>query len=144
MKQWQESSLKGLVPIQHTNELSVYKGVLSTPCVIKNIAKVKSAFPLLQEGFYEIFSQRIIDTGFCDERLTDAINHVIDTCIYPTPTIAQFISFDKKVKTYTYHQIVRLIEDGDNMDNYQSFQFKDRPVRVWIHRNDVAMYKITV
>ena len=131
------------VSVLQTNELSIYTGKLTLPVIARGMAKIKKSFPGLPEGFYEVFAERLKANGFTDERLNDAITHVIDTCIYPTPTIAQFISFDKRVKTYSYHQLVNLIEDGDNMNNYQSFKFKDRPIRVWIHKNDVAMYNIT-
>ena len=124
-------------------DISIYTGVLTLPVIAKSVAKIKKSFPALPEGFYEILSNRIKENGFSDQRLIDAVNNVVDNCPYPQPTIAQFISFDKKIKTFTYHQIVRLVEDGDNMENYQSFQFKDRPVREWIHKNDVALYHIT-
>jgi len=46
------------------------------------------------------------ESGFSDERLIDSVNHVIKTCIYPTPTMANFLTFDKRVKLYTYNEVV--------------------------------------
>lgn len=57
--------------------------------------KVSQAFPTLPEPFYDLLCERIKEHGFTDERLKKSVNYVIDHCIYPTPTIAQFISFDK-------------------------------------------------
>ena len=145
MKQLRESSPRNSELMLQNNELSIYKGTLSTPCVIKNITRIKNAFPSLPEGFYEIFSDRLINDGFNDERLTDAVNYVIDTCIYPTPTIAQFISFDKRIKIYRYLEIVKMIEDGDltAFDRFKRISLPELPEAVWIHINDIAKYNIT-
>lgn len=144
MKRWQESSQEISVKNLNNSELSLYKGVLSTPCVIAEVSKIKFAFPSLPEGFYEIFSQRIVDNGFNDDRLKDAVNHVIDTCIYPTPTIAQFISWDKKVKVYKYPEIVKMVEDGDPkaFERYKRIEMEGLPEAVWIHINDISKYNI--
>lgn len=144
MKQWHESSPQNLEVIKKDDEISMYKGSLSTPCVIKNVARIKNAFPSLPEGFYDIFSERIIDNKFNDDRLIDAINNVIDNCIYPTPTIAQFISWDKKIKVYKYPDIVKMVEDGDPkaFERYQRIELEGLPEAVWIHINDIAKYKL--
>ncbi len=42
-----------------TNEISVYKGSLTTPAVIASIARIKKSFPTLPIGFYEILSERL-------------------------------------------------------------------------------------
>lgn len=83
------------------------------------------------------------ENGFSDQRLTDAVNNVIDTCIYPTPTVANFISFDKRVKTYKYPEICEMLnEDIRAFDHYKPIKFRDLPDRVWIHINDIAKYGI--
>lgn len=124
------------------NDISIYKGEITTQNLIKNIAKLKKAFPSMPLGFYDILDERIRDNGFSDERFTDAVNHVIDTCPYPTPKISDFISFDKRIKTYSYAQYVRLIDEGENGDNYKPIKLKDRPALVWIHVNDIEQYNI--
>jgi hypothetical protein len=57
--------------------------------------KIKNSFPSLSAGFYDILCDRLKANNFTDEKLQNAVNHVIDTCIYPIPTIANFISFNK-------------------------------------------------
>ena len=146
MRQLQGLSPKSLDLILEKGEISIYKGSLSTSCVIYNTAKIKNSFPSLPEGFYEIFSERILDCGFTDDRLNDAVNNVIDTCIYPTPTIAQFISFDKRVKVFKYPEIIKMVEDGDPnaFERYKRIEMEGLPEAVWIHVNDIAKYKIKV
>lgn len=74
--------------------------------------RLKNAFPQLPQGFYDILSDRIKANGFSDDRLKDAINSLIDNCIYPVPSIANIISFDKRVKLYTYSELVNLINES--------------------------------
>jgi len=111
-------------------ELSLYSGELTAQQVVKSIAMLKKSFPALPEGFYEVLSNRIKDNNFCDDRLRDAVKHVIDTCVYPTPTIANFISFDRKVKLYTYKEVCDYVHDGGKMEDFVSKEIDGR--RVWL------------
>jgi len=70
---------------------------LTLKALTKNTLKLKAAFPTLPEEFYDIFLERIKVHDFTDERLNKAIDRVIDTCVYPTPTIANFIQADKDI-----------------------------------------------
>lgn len=57
---------------------------------------------------FDLLKERFKENGFTNERLRDAINHVIDT--YEgwdkLPNIANFIQYDKKVKIYTYKELL--------------------------------------
>lgn len=125
-------------------EISLYKGELTAPCLIQNVAAIKKSFPSLPIEFYDIFIDRIKANKFSDTRLNDSIAHVIDTCPYPIPTIAQFISFDKKITVYTYPEIIQKLEDGDTnaFERYKRIKFEGLPEAVWVHINDIAKYKI--
>lgn len=69
--------------------------------------KIKKSFPSLEAEFYDILCDRLKENEVTDNELTEAVNHVIDTCIYPTPTIAQFITYiqDKRDSIPTFHFI---------------------------------------
>lgn len=58
--------------------------------------KLKKAFPTLPEEFYDILCERIKEHELTDKRLIKAVNYVIDNCVYPTPTIANFILYDQE------------------------------------------------
>ena len=60
------------------------------------MAKIKNAFPNLPVEFYDVLCERLKEKGFDDERIIKTVNGVIDTCKYPTPTIAHFITYDKE------------------------------------------------
>jgi hypothetical protein len=126
------------------DEISIYTGELTIQCLINNVAVIKKSFPTLPIEFYDIFIDRIKANGFSDSRLNDAVTYVVDSCSYPTPTIAQFISFDKKIKLYKYPEIVEMVEDGDlnAFDRYKRIELEGLPEAVWIHVNDIAKYKI--
>lgn len=130
--------------IRVDGEISLYKGILTVQNIVQCSVKVKKAFPDLPSEFFEVFQDMIKSEGFTDERLTDAVDNVIKTCIYPRPTIAQFISFDKRVKVYKYPEIIKMVEDGDPaaFDRYKRIVMEGLPEAVWIHQNDIAKYNI--
>jgi len=131
------------VAIQNS-EISIYKGELTTKNVVKCVSKIKKAFPTLPADFYDVFSERIKDNGFTDERLQDAINNVIDNCIYPVPTIANFISFDKRIKVFTYDEMVKKCNESgpETWNSYKGVLLPGNVKKVWIHVNDIEKYKI--
>lgn len=71
-------------------------GKITSKGLAENMIKIQHAFPTLPTEFYDILLERMKAKGFTDERLTNAVNFVVDTCKYPTPTIAHFIAFDEE------------------------------------------------
>ena len=142
-RKYSEQSINIFQSKDSPDEISLYKGPLTGPVLFRNVAKIQSAFPSLPQGFYDILTERLADTGFTDDRLNDAVNNVIDNCIYPTPTIAQFISWDKRVKVYKYPEIVKMLDDDPKaFDRYKRIEMEGLPEAVYIHINDIAKYKI--
>lgn len=129
-----------LIPLSPT-EISLYRGTLTPKFVIQTVGKIKKAFPALPIGFYEVFDDRIQEHGFNDDRLRDAVNNVIDTCPYPTPTIANFISFDKKFKIYTYNEFLKMCDEGIGT-NLKALKFPDRIYPVWAHIDDIKKHSL--
>jgi hypothetical protein len=89
------------------NEISIYNGELTAQAFVKATIRITKSFPQLPKDFFEILKNRLFENDFNDNRLIDAVNHVIDTCIYPVPTIANIISYDKKIKLLTYAELVK-------------------------------------
>jgi len=87
-------------------ELSIYKDKLTEVNIDNQIKKLKLAFPALEPGFYLLLKEGLRLYNFTDQRLYDAINNCIYTCIYPTPTIANIIQFDKKIKLFSYREVL--------------------------------------
>jgi hypothetical protein len=124
------------------NEISIYKGELTLNNIAQCTARIKKSFPALPVGFYEVFAERIKANGFTDDRLQDAVANVIDTCPYPTPTIANFISFDKTIKIYHYHQMIKMADElgKEIWNSYMPVKFPDRAKLVWVHVDDIKKY----
>ena len=136
LKHFQNSSEK-------IDEISLYKGELTGRIILECSIKVKKAFPELPSDFFEVFQDMIKSEKFTDERLMDAVDNVIKTCVYPKPTIAQFISFDKRVKVYKYPDIVKMVDDDPKaFERYKRIEMEGLPEAVWIHVNDIAKYNI--
>lgn len=136
--------LQSILETPEGMSISVYEGKLSTQIIIDNVKRIKKAFPALPEGFYDVLAERITDNTFTDDRLTDAVKNVIDTCVYPQPTIAQFISFDKRIKILTYEDMIRKTDEvGDWIwKHYKPIQLPDRETKCWIHIDDIKKYNI--
>lgn len=93
------------------NSISIYSGELTTLCVIENVKLLKHSFPALPKEFYDVLSQMVKEEGFTDQRLSDAVHHLVKTCVYPTPTIANILSFDKRMKLHNYNEMVKLVDE---------------------------------
>jgi len=126
--------------------VSIYKDKLTKVGVVEQIKKVKLAFPSLPQGFYDILTERAAKNKFTDNQLRDSVNYVIDNCIYPTPTIANFMSYDKKIKFYNYSQILKLNSDV-NVSNifefYKPVKVSFTKKRVWASVEDIDKYNLT-
>ena len=98
----------GIVKKKEHYEVSVYSGKLDNNIIIDQFARIKRNWPVLEEWFYRELAERIKANNFTSKRLIDAVSRVIDEFCYKTPSIADFISFDLKIQTYTYNQLIDL------------------------------------
>lgn len=89
--------------------VSIYTDELTDKTISTCLAKIAMAFPDLPATWYNVFMEMIKTAGYTNQRLIDAVNHVILTCEYPKPTIAKIISYDKQLKLYTYYEMVKLV-----------------------------------
>jgi hypothetical protein len=128
-------------------EISAYQNTgLSQKVLTEQIAKVYKAFQGIEnKEYFQVLKERIKESGFSNEKLKDAVNHVIDTCVYPRPQIAEFLSYDKKIKLYTYDQKIELINKmGGNLANklYKSVKIQGQKRPMWAHIDDIEKYKL--
>lgn len=126
--------------------MSVYNDQLTTNGVVKTIARLKSAFPNLLPGFYDVLLERIKEKGFTDTRFMDAVNNLIDNYHFPTPTVAEIITWDRRINMFNYDQMVKKMDESGLgkrfWQDYKSVMLPDLPARVWIHINDIKKYHI--
>ena len=110
--------------ITNRNEISVYSGEIAQPEQVKSeVRKLAAAFPSVTSDFLIVLIDRLIDNQFTKERVRDAINHIIDTSPYQKPAIADIISFDRKVKLFTFKEIEAKCSPG-----YPAFEHHKRVI----------------
>jgi len=68
---------------------------LSDPAIKKCFEQLAIAFPDLTGSFQDLLLERLEANKFSDDRLQRAITGVIEHCAYPTPTIADFLKWDR-------------------------------------------------
>ena len=106
---------------------------------------IQNAFPTLPNGFYDVLYDMIKDEGFTDQRLKDSVKHVIKNCVYPQPTVAQFISFDKKIDLFTYDDMMKKTDtDKDAFKRFLPIKLPGVSYTLWAHKNDVEKYNLEV
>lgn len=130
---------------ENNYELSIYKGELTKKGITENIALIKAAFPKLENLYFDILIEMLKDDNFVDDRLKDAVKHVIKTCVYPEPTIANFLSYDKNIKVYDYNQYLKLVDElgMKTGDLYKSVRFQNAKKPAWVHVNDIKEFNLT-
>ena len=123
------------------NEISLYTGSLTAEVVLREIVKAKAAFPSLPTVFFDVLRDRISANAFTNERFKDAVNYVIDNCRYPTPTIADFVSYDKRIKFSTYDEMLKKSTDlgPEIWKSYKPVKLPGREKAVWVHVDDMKM-----
>ena len=67
---------------------------------------------------------------FSDQRMIDSIGYVIDNCLYPTPTIANLISYDRRVKLYTYQEVCEYVDRGGQMEDFIKREIRGTVYRI--------------
>lgn len=119
---------------QIRTDISVYEGGECTvPNVVRQIARLKKAFPQAPKEFYEILGERIKDKMIPDERLRDSIDNLIDNYHYPIPTIADVIGFDKRVKLLTYRDMVKVAPERPGVfEIYPKIEING--IKYWIEK----------
>lgn len=106
-------ALPGALRKTNSNELSLYVDTLSDTGIAKNMRKLQVAFPRQSKEFFNVLAERLIANGFTDKRLSDAVNHVIDTFQYKELNISDIVKFDKKIRLYNYNEACILVtKDG--------------------------------
>lgn len=122
-------------------ELSIYSGEMSVEQMAKQTVKAKAAFPHLKPEFFSVLIDRMRENGFSDERMKDAINNVIDNCRYPQPTMADFLSFDRRVKLYQYNQVCDMVTNNEaKFEDFSIIKISGEVYR--IRKSDKVLYNI--
>jgi len=127
-----------------TSEISLYRKAAPTKQGIAiGLAKIKKAFPKITQGVLDILKERFAENNFSDRKIIDSINHVIDN--YggwdKNPNIAEFIQYDRTIKTYTYNEAIALCSKANPMDKMFDC-VKIGGATVWVEKGQKARFNL--
>lgn len=139
------------IPISSDNEISVYQGgELTERAMVEETSKILVAFPKMEPQMINLLRERFKANGFNDERLRDAVNYVIDNYrgYDKLPSIADFISYDKKVRIYTRSELLEKHKDAyyygakyDPIANeYELINYNGKPR--YVRKEDFIKHKL--
>ena len=125
-----------------TDSISIYKGKLTEQEITKQLEKVILIFPKFPESMLIELKESFIDNNFNDERMIAAVKHVRDS--YQgwdkLPNIANFVSFDYRVKIYTYLELCDLV--GKHLTTFDDMErVKIKGSEFYIAKSDWTNYK---
>lgn len=101
-------------------EISLYSGELEPVVVLQSVNRLKLAFPKMSDEFFNILSERVVANSFCNDRLKDAVNYVLDNFQYKELNVSDVIKFDKRVKLYSYNEVCVMVTK--NQASFSDFQ----------------------
>ena len=94
--------------------------------IANECSRIQAAFPQLPPTFFLILTQRIVEKKIPIRQITDAVNNLIDNFRYPTPTVADVIGFDKKVKVYTHPEVVAMLNKGFEFSDFEKISLNEK------------------
>jgi hypothetical protein len=101
-------------------ELSLYDDRQALPeTVAKASLYLQRAFPKMEEDFFNILSERILANKFTEERLRDAVRHVVDNFHYKELNVADIVSYDRRVKLYTGAEFMNAQMNGTHCSKFE-------------------------
>lgn len=97
-----------LVKIDDGFEISTYVDKYPNEIQLQQaVGKLMIAFPKMSKEFFILLSEYLLKEKFTEERLKDAVDNVICKFQYKELNISDIISFDKRVKLYTYNDVYK-------------------------------------
>lgn len=119
---------------ESNGEISLYTGESAKKeDIVSEVKKLTAAFPDITNDYIAMLVDRLKVNGFTKQRTIDAIGYTIDTCIYPVPKIAEIISFDRKVKTYSYTEMTAMCNQYRTSENFEMVDLNG-PTKRWIEK----------
>ena len=109
-------------------EVTLYNGnPASDNEIMMACGMICTAFNQNSKEFVALLARYIKSSGFTSERLSDAVDYVIGNHKYPSITIADVISYDRKIKFYNYAQAWSMVEEKGlySWNDFESVKSED-------------------
>lgn len=85
----------------------------------------------MEKEFFALLTKYILKNQFTKERLRDAVDYVIENFKYKELNIADIISFDSKVKLFSYKEVCIMIDKGYSFDDFEIVEINGKKYRKW-------------
>jgi hypothetical protein len=116
--------------------ISTYTDRLATKEEIAvGMAKLCSAFPKMESGFWSILAERIVANNFTQERIKQSVEYVLDNFQYKELNIADVIKFDKRVKLYTGNEFMNAQSKGIPPSEFEKREMEGKIY--WVLKEDL-------
>lgn len=122
------------------NSISIYSGNLLPDTIIRECNRIRNSFPELEPAWYESLTTQLVKNAFSNQRLIDAVDNLINNCIYPNPKIALLISYDKRVRLFCHSQVVDLVNSGYKWSDFS--KVRRRGTLFWMLKSEKNQYNI--
>ena len=99
------------------------------------IAKLCASFPRMEQSFWSLLAERIVENNFSKERIKEAVDYILDNFKYKELNIADIISFDRKVKLYTCSEFMQAQMNGIHPSKFEMREIND--VKFWVLKEDL-------
>ena len=126
-------------------EISVYNDQLTPQNIGKYTIELINAFPDIKTEFLEGLKQAILRNKFTDDRFKDAVHNLIDTYHYTVPKIADIISYDNRVRLYTYNEVLNYQAWTDRMpftDVFKCTEYSVGGKKLWAKITDLQQFNL--
>ena len=127
-------------------KISIYTGKAADKIdVIRKVNEISEIFPKIGDAKLRILTSYFIKNNFTLQRINDSIDKVATTCIYPEPQLAEFLSFDKSIKTYKYSDILKELEyNKEAFKEFKAVRLTEQQTRpVYVLTADFENYNLT-
>lgn len=122
------------------NYLSPYADRAASPNeVAVCLTKLKCVFPRNEDGFFNVLAERIIANRMSARRLSDAVNHLIDSGRYGELRVSDIVGFDRRIKLYSHQEATSLIgKEIESTNDIKRIEIGGKSY--WAKRSDLARY----
>lgn len=120
-------------PPTECDAISLYTDDLATHQEIKlEVKRLAAAFADVDNDYLIVLVDRLIANKFTRQRVADAVNHVLDNFPYRRPSISDIISYDRKLKLYTYAEMCAKCTPQFTADNFRIVEVNGR--KMWVEK----------
>lgn len=86
----------------------------------------------MSDNYTAVLMDRMFTNGFTKQRVKDAIGHTIDTFHFKNLNVADIISFDRKVKTYSYNEMIAMCNQYKTTEDFEMIEINGK--KRWIEK----------